>query len=358
VAYRIHGTILPDGDVREVFVRDGRFTFDPVGGAETLLDDAVLLPGLVDAHAHLALASPLQEGSSREMAEASARAHLEAGVLVVREPGGPDDASTGIGPAAGLPRVMAAGRFLAPPGMYFPGLAHEVAEDALPDAAAEEFAAGSGWAKVIGDSPLPGSIARTYAGQALAAASDRIHHLGGRIAIHAMDPHVIQDAIEAGFDTIEHGTGFQPDQLAEAARRGVAWVPTRTIEEGVRSMMTGLGFATAESERVEGFFRRQPDVLRAAADAGVTILAGTDAGMVPHGIVRHEVRLLMDAGLPPSVALGAASWTARAFLGLPGIDEGAPADLVAFRDDPREDPGVLEEPVIVVLDGVLVRDAR
>ena len=57
---------------------------------------------------------------------ARAAAHLDVGVLLVREPGGPDHSSTGIGPAQGLPRVQTAGRFLAPPDMYFPGLAREV----------------------------------------------------------------------------------------------------------------------------------------------------------------------------------------------------------------------------------------
>src|SRR5437867_2694101 len=136
--YRIHGTVLPGRELREVFVVDGRFTFEPVESAETLLEDAILLPGLVDVHAHLGLGSP-SGASDRERAEASAKAQLDAGVLAVREPGGPNRASTGIGPEFGLPRTFTAGRFLAPPGRYFPGLAREVSEDELPDAAAEEF---------------------------------------------------------------------------------------------------------------------------------------------------------------------------------------------------------------------------
>ena len=64
------------------------------------------------------------------------------------------------------------------------------------------------------------------------------------------------------------------------------------------------------------------------------MLAGTDAGMGPHGLIRHEVELMIAAGLDAQTALGAASWTARRWLGLPGIEEGAPADLVAFREDP------------------------
>ena len=103
---------------------------------------------------------------------------------------------------------------------------------------------------------------------------------------------------------------------------------------------------------------RQPQVLREAVEAGVTILAGTDAGMGPHGSIRGEIELLLAAGLRPEVALGAASWEARAFLGLPGIEEGAPADLVAFDTDPLLDPVALAHPRVVLLDGQLVKDPR
>jgi imidazolonepropionase-like amidohydrolase len=358
--YRIHGTVLPGGALREIFVVDGRFTFEPVEGAETLLEDAVLLPGLVDVHAHLGLASPAPSSASdRERAEASAKAQLDAGVLAIREPGGPNRASTGIGPETGLPRTVTAGRFLAPPGRYFPGLAREVSEDDLPDAVEEELRSSGAWAKVIGDTPLPGpSWTRTYSGEALSEAAARVHSAGGRIAIHCGVPEVIQDAIEAGFDSLEHGSFLQPDQIAAVAERGIAWVPTRSIEAGIRDMMRDAG-ATPELLRdMEGRLDRQPEVLQLAATAGITILAGTDAGMGSHGAIRHEIELLLGAGLSAEVALGSGSWTARTFLGLPGIEEDAPADLVAFREDPREDLSALADPVLVILDGRLVRDPR
>src|SRR6188508_3256433 len=127
MAYRIRGTVLPDGDVREVYVVDGRFSFTGVDGATTLLDDGVLLPGLVDVHAHLSMGAP--EGSDpRAVAEANARLHLDAGVLLLREPGSPHGASTGIGPQDGLPRAQTAGRFLAPPDMGFGEVAREVTD--------------------------------------------------------------------------------------------------------------------------------------------------------------------------------------------------------------------------------------
>jgi len=78
MAYRIRGTVLPDGDVREVYVVDGRFTFASVDDATMLLDDGVLIPGLVDVHAHLSMGTPAGSDPRAE-AEANARVHLDAG---------------------------------------------------------------------------------------------------------------------------------------------------------------------------------------------------------------------------------------------------------------------------------------
>ncbi|HEY0807035.1 MAG TPA: amidohydrolase, partial [Pseudonocardiaceae bacterium] len=64
---------------------------------------------------------------------------------------------------------------------------------------------------------------------------------------------------------------------------------------------------------------------------------------------------LATAGVPPHDALGAASWGARAFLGLAGLVPGAPADVVVYDEDPRVDFDQLGVPRAVVLRGVLMR---
>jgi imidazolonepropionase-like amidohydrolase len=360
VPYRFEGTVLPTGQRRELFVDAGRFC-GPVEDAQTVLTDAVLLPGLVDVHAHLALASPAgDDAPPRDRVLASARAQRDAGVCALREPGGPDHASTGLGPADGAPRVLAAGRFLAPPGRYLPGLAREVESDRLPEAAVEELRAGGGsWAKVIGDFPQgEAGLTRTYPAEALAEAARRVHEAGGRIAVHCALPQVVQDAIDAGFDSLEHGSFLQPDQIPAAVAAGTAWVPTRTIDASIRGLVRELGTPEAAVREVDRALDRQPEVLCAAVDAGLTVLAGTDAGLVPHGLVATEVALLVRAGIDPLVALGAASWTARSWLGLPGLEIGAPADLVGYREDPRTDVAVLTAPTVVVLDGRVVVDRR
>ena len=243
-----------------------------------------------------------------------------------------------------------------------PGLAREVDDDDLPDAAVAELRAGGGtWAKVIGDFPLgQPRITRTYSAEALAEAARRVHAAGGRIAIHCTLAEVVQDAIEAGFDSLEHGSFLQPDQIDAAVRAGVAWVPTLSIDAGVRGMVRAMGFADAVVREVDAGLDRQPEVLRAAAEAGLTVLAGTDAGMGPHGQVAGEVA----AAARRRPARRPSPWGPRrgrraSWLGLPGIEVGAPADLVAYRDDPLDEPrrpGIA--PALVLLDGRVVRDGR
>jgi imidazolonepropionase-like amidohydrolase len=92
-----------------------------------------------------------------------------------------------------------------------------------------------------------------------------------------------------------------------------------------------------------------PALARAAYEAGVTMLAGTDTH--PCGTVAEEVERLISAGLPRAAALGAACWTARSWLGLPGLADGAPAGLVVFAGDPVAHPDVLHHPSRIILRG-------
>ncbi|MGF7234535.1 MAG: amidohydrolase family protein, partial [Frankia sp.] len=97
---------------------------------------------------------------------------------------------------------------------------------------------------------------------------------------------------------------------------------------------------------------RRYETVRTAYDASIPIFAGTDAGgSLPHGLVAQEVAELATAGLPPLVALSAATWGAREWLGFPGLTEGAPADFVVFPADPRADLDVLSAPSLVVRGG-------
>jgi predicted amidohydrolase YtcJ len=286
---------------------------------------------------------------------ASARAQLAAGVLAIREPGGPDRLSQSIGPHEGLPRVYTGGRLLAPPHSYFPGLAREVVDEELPEAAAEEARASGAWAKVIGDFVGPdGQMRLNYRPATLIETARRVHAIGARIAVHATTPEAIEAAIEAGFDSIEHGWGLQDDHIRVMAARGIALVPTLTIIPTAPAWLPGLGLAPATLEVMLAAARRHPEMVRRAVEADVLVLAGTDAGMGPHGMIHQEIRHLLVAGVPPEKALAAGSWAARRFLGLPGIEEGAPADLVAYLEDPCRNLEILARPSLCILDGHLL----
>jgi imidazolonepropionase-like amidohydrolase len=95
-------------------------------------------------------------------------------------------------------------------------------------------------------------------------------------------------------------------------------------------------------------------LLRDADRRGVRILAGTDVvGSVP-----AEVALLVELGLPPEKALAAASTAACDFLGVSGLRPGHPANLVAYRGDPRDDPAVLADPAAVFVAGRRLAQGR
>jgi imidazolonepropionase-like amidohydrolase len=356
-ALHLRGSVLPEAGVRDVFVVEGRITFTPVEDARTVFDGGYLVPGLVDAHAHLSLFSPAgDEAPPPERVRASARAQLDAGVLAVREPGSPDYASQEIGPAIGLPRTTTGGHLLAAPGRYFPGLGREVTPDDLPAAAAEEVAASGAWCKVIADFFAPGGlITPAFPADALAEAARVVHAAGGKITAHATCSEAIDAVLVAGFDAIEHGTLMRSDQVDRLAASGAALVPTLMIGEGILEAVRAFGGDDTAIEQMRRSLAMQGDVVRAASERGVPVLAGTDAGMGPHGQVATEIGMLLRAGLSAGTALGAGSWDARRYLGLPGIEPGAPADLVGYRDDPRQDVEELRRPAVILLNGQQIR---
>ena len=115
-----------------------------------------------------------------------------------------------------------------------------------------------------------------------------------------------------------------------------------------------VGSPPTEVERAARAVERHPAMVRAAAEAGVRLLAGTDSGRY-----RTAPSPARSGGVTPAsgrtLAAAAGSWDAR-LLGFPVIEHGAPADLVTFDADPREDPSVLERPGLIVLAGRVVRD--
>jgi imidazolonepropionase-like amidohydrolase len=355
-ALHLRGVVLPEGVERDLYVAGGTVTFEPVPGAETVLHGGWLLPGLVDAHCHVGLAP---DGWVTEPAAlaAQARTDRDGGALLIRDCGSPVDTRP-LADRPDLPRLIRAGRHLARPKRYIRGLAHEVEPDQLAAAVAEQARAGDGWVKLIGDwiDRDLGDLAPLWPAGVLRDAVARAHALGARVAVHVFGETALADLIAAGVDSIEHGTGLSDGQLGELASRGIALVPTLINVDNFP------GIAASAAEKFPAFAahtRRlhatSRDRVRAAHEAGVPLFAGSDAGGgVAHGRLVDEILALHAAGLPAATALAAGSWSARAWLGLPGLTEGAPADLIAYPTDPRTDLTALHTPTRLILRGHLI----
>ncbi|HLF41624.1 MAG TPA: amidohydrolase family protein [Acidimicrobiia bacterium] len=357
-ALHLRGVLLPGDEERDLYIVDGRLTFEPVAGAETVSRSGWVLPGLVDAHCHIGLGT---EGGITDEARLreQARDEVRAGALLVRDAGVPVDTRI-LDEEPDAPRIVRAGQHLARPKRYVPGLGVEVEPDGLPDAVTEQAAAGGGWVKLVGDwiDRTAGDLAPLWPVDVLQAAVGRAHAAGARVAVHTFGEEALPDLIDAGVDSIEHGTGLTDDLLARMVDRGTALVPTLINIDNFPGIAESAGKYPVYAARMRRLHGRARARVRAAHEAGVPIYCGTDAGsMVIHGRVADEIAALHEAGLPAADALAAGSWSARSWLGLPGLEEGAPADLVVYDRDPRADLAVLREPAVIVLRGS-VRPAR
>src|ERR1700756_1829366 len=349
----VRGLGLPDEAEIQLWVVDGRISLEPVAGADTFFDGGWILPGLVDAHCHVGLGDdgeiPLEE------AIAQAETEREAGALLLRDCGAPTDTRSLDG-HDDLPRIIRAGKHLARPKRYARGLAEELEDESqLPAAVAREAKRGDGWIKLVGDwiDRSVGDLAPLWSDDVLAAAIDTAHAHGARVTAHVFSEDALPGLIKAGIDCIEHGTGLTDDNIALMLEHGTALVPTviNTIEN-FPGIADGAKRYPTYAAHVRDLHARCHGRIAAAREAGVPVYAGTDAGsMIKHGRIADEVEALKGIGMSPTEALGAACWDARRWLGRPGLDQGASADLLCYASDPRLGPAVLRRPDLVILRG-------
>jgi imidazolonepropionase-like amidohydrolase len=353
--YRVRGPVLPGGEVRDLFVVEGRVSYEAHPGAE-LLAEGWVVPGLVDAHCHVGLGSAGVVSS--EESEQQALQDRDAGALLLRDCGSPAD-TRWIDDRDDLPRVVRAGRHLARTRRYLRGYAHEVEPEDLPAYVAQEAERGDGWVKLVGDwiEREDGDLAPSFPPAAFAAAIRTAHQHGARVTAHCFGEAVLPVLIDAGVDCIEHGTGLSPELVDTMVDRGVALVPTAVQLDNfpLYADQAGAKFPTYAAHMRDLHARREQTIM-AAYEAGVAIFAGTDAGgVLPHGLIADEVLELARYGFSAEDALGAASWRAREWLGFEGtLEEGSPADFCVYPRDPLTDLSVLREPSRIVLRGRVV----
>ncbi|MEV6984744.1 amidohydrolase family protein [Sphaerisporangium sp. NPDC051017] len=355
----LRGIFLPDETQRDAWIVEGRLSFTPPARSsdvDTIVSSGWVIPGFVDAHCHIGIASTGHVRDPRAQAR-QALLDRDAGALLLREAGSPVDTSS-VRQRDDLPRLIRAGRHIARTRRYIRDQGVEVDPDALADEVERQAATGDGWVKIVGDwiDRASGDLAPTFPEDALERAVARAHALNVRVAVHAFGEDAVAAAIAVGVDSIEHGTGLTGQMLGDAVSKGIALVPTLiNVDNFHKFAAAGEHKFPIYARHMRALYASSRERVRDAYEAGVPIYTGTDAGTdVPHGTIRGEIQALVGAGLPLPEVIAQASWRARQWLGWPGLDEGAPADLVVFDEDPRVALDTIYSPRRTVLRGVVV----
>jgi len=354
-ALRVRGVVLPEREHRDLYLVDGRITYEPTAGA-TDIGAGWIVPGLVDAHCHVGLdASGAVDEATQEV---QAMADRDVGALLLRDCGSAAD-TRWIDGRSDLPQIVRAGRHIARTRRYIRNYAHEIEPAELSAYVSQEAGRGDGWVKLVGDwiDRDVGDLAPCWPHEALDEAIATAHRHGARVTAHVFGGAALPDLIGAGIDCIEHGTGLSSDLIDVMAAQRIALVPT------AKQLGNFPAYADAGEARfpryaahMRALYERRRETIGAAHEAGVAIYAGTDAGgVLPHGLIAAEVQELATYGLSAERALGAASWDAREWLGhTAALDENAEASFVVYEADPLADLAVLSAPLRIVLRGRVV----
>ena len=335
------------------------------------LGGRTLMPGLVDAHAHVlaklpapaAGAEPLLPGTAAHVVAAHLAEALRRGVTTIRDVGSYGSVVVAARQAMRLaafrgPRLLTCGRIVSatsPGGRFFDGMYREAdGADDVRRAVREQLRHGADYVKVMTtgarsvelEDPDPAQLTRAE----VAALVEEAHRLGYRVAAHAEGLAGTEIAIDEGVDTIEHGMYLsqRPDLLERMAARGQVLVPTLSCFYGVAGIDgDGGGAPGTWSPLLVDLARHNLEqaahTLTAARDAGVTIALGHDWN--PFYDSARELERMVDHGLSAMEALVAATANGAYALGLGDqlgtVRPGMIADLLVVDGDPLSDPGVL-----------------
>lgn len=351
------------------------------------LSDMFVLPGLTDAHVHLTGDANIHgyKRLTRSTPRAAitgvrnARRTLMAGFTTVRNVGAPGFADVDLmeaiedGDVPG-PTIIPAGRSIGITGGHCDNnlLPYENRETAGgvadgPWAVRTKVRENKKFgAKVIKFCGTGGVLskgtkvgAQQFSFEEMKAIVDEAHQLGLKVAVHAHGEEGINTAIRAGVDSVEHSSFISDEGIRAAKANGTylsmdIYVSDYILSEGEEA---GILVESLEKERTVG--KKQRERFQAAAEAGVKMAYGTDAGVYPHGDNGKQFAYMVKWGLSPLQAIQAATINNAALFGVEthigSLESGKMADIIAVESNPLGDVSELEHVDFVMKGGTVFK---
>lgn len=370
-------------EIRDGFVGEGNIVD---------LRSAFVLPGLIDSHVHLGSEqSPNSRLDRVTMSNADqamvgarhARRTLNAGFTTVADLGGANESIFALRDAVRRgdvpgPRIIAAGSSVSVHGGH--GDANGYREDILHVMSNESVCSGAedcrravrtqvrAGADIIKITATGGVLSNTAAGlnqqftqDELASIVEVAHRMGRQVTAHAHGVDGINAFLQAGGDSIEHGTYLDDESMRLFKANGAWLVPTLLAGDFVARVASSPDnfFTPAQTAKALEAGPKMLDMAARAHRGGVRIAFGTDSGVSAHGDNAQEFALLVRAGLTPLEAIQSATVGAAEHLKISGeagrIAPGMPADLIAVTGDPLTDVTELERVRFVMKSGQVFR---
>lgn len=374
-------------------VRDGFVAADEFDGDVSIIDlkDKFVLPGLIDSHVHLQF--ELGPDNNREELKDSkelmqmrsvhfARKTLEAGFTTVRDVGSDEQAMYALRDAIDKgwidgPRILAAGSVGITgghndisgkrPELMKLGTHENVCDGPFDCRRATRNSIKYG-ADLIKITSTGGVLTDRATGTGQQMETDELKEvvlaakrMGRKVASHAHQEDGVIAALEAGVDSIEHGTYTGPKAIKLFKKNGAYLVPTLLAGETVKQMALNMNFMSpaikAKSIRVGGDMMEN---FERAHKAGVKVAFGTDSGVSRHGINAQEAVLMVEAGMDEQDVLISATTNAADLLGVSesvgNLEVGKYADVIAVGSSPLKDIKQLLDVQFVMKSGKVVKD--
>ena len=352
---------------------------NPGDGVRCLdLDGCFAIPGLIDLHTHLIWSAgedPTRtvddEGIQLSLLHAAhnARKTLEQGITCVRDLGSNQDVTIALGKAIERgyvpgPRVISSGCTIIMTGGHDPfwGIAAD-GEVELIKAVRRQVLKG---ARVIKISATGGVYGRQdgesvgtaeLTGREIKAVCQEAHRLGLKVAAHAISAEGINNCIEGGVDTIEHGHFLTEEMMLRMKDRGMFWIPTLYVYKRIAD---GDGVPEYAVSKARKIIEHHRNAFATALKLNLPFAAGSDAGSpnTPHGALHNELEYMVQCGCEPFTALQAATHSAAQALGLDdeigSLEVGKKADMLILEQDPTKTVTNLRKPRHIIKDGTFI----